>query len=274
MAEKSVHIVFKVLNFLYSNESRKYKLLPNDERILINLSHHNGPKGICPSATTMSKELHISERYVRERLSHLEGLNLIKINQTLGKKNSYDLLFLSTAPEPQFTPLEKTTPEPQFRGPLNPSSETPEPQFRTIITTKDQQRINKERVREKSIRALSLPVSFSPNQEHHKICSKKNLNIEAQLEKFFNYHQSKKSKRKDWDATFQKWLLAEKQIQKKNLRGDAKMSNVENRSNSFVPFQFKKTKDSERIAKENLTVIKKRLPRAVKKLENCHEAKK
>src|SRR3974390_3413322 len=91
MSQKSIHVVFQMLNFLHSDLAKSYNLIPIDRLILINLASHNGKKGICPSTTTIAKELNITSKHVKERLSYLESINLISIRRTNGKRSQYKL---------------------------------------------------------------------------------------------------------------------------------------------------------------------------------------
>lgn len=117
-----MHIVFQVLNFICDPVIEKYQLFPIDKLLLILLSKHHGPKGICPSQDLLAIEAQISSRYVRERIQYLKSVRLISI-QKIKRKYHYNFLFLDSIPEPQFlcsksdsgTTVPKI-PEPQFQN--------------------------------------------------------------------------------------------------------------------------------------------------------------
>ena len=117
---KEIHIVFRVLNFIYSPLVEKYNLLANDKLLLINLAKHKGAYGIFPSQKTLAKELELSVRYIRERLHYLASLGLILIKRK-GVAHYYELPELGLIEEPQF-PYVEMIEEPQFPYKRNPSS--------------------------------------------------------------------------------------------------------------------------------------------------------
>jgi hypothetical protein len=233
---KNIHIVFQVLNFLYSIESKKFNLLPNDERILINLAHHNGPKGIFPSVKTIAKELNITDRYVRERLSFMAGKKVILIDKNDGKRNSYLLHFLLSinetefynnlsdscpTTEPQFTPELQFTPEPQFHIPLNPSSATPEPQFRHI-TTKDQPINNKDKRKEhlqkRDASKTAISKNFTPNENHAKLANQFDLKLERERDSFIDYYKAHGKRMINWNSAFNNWLRKSSEFKGKSMQ--------------------------------------------------------
>ena len=114
------HIVFRVLNFVSTPEASS--LLPNEKLLLIFLAKHHGKKGIYPSRATLAKEMHVTSRYITTLIQSLEEKKLIKIQDSHGKSHHYELLFLSTTLEPQFTSELQITPDPQFQGGWNCSS--------------------------------------------------------------------------------------------------------------------------------------------------------
>src|SRR5260370_5024017 len=81
--------------------------------------HLNVKKGQCyPSVPTLVKGTDICERYVYMLLADLERSGWLAITRSPGRSNSFQL----KTPEPLNPSAGVGTPEPQFRGPLNPSA--------------------------------------------------------------------------------------------------------------------------------------------------------
>ena len=86
---KEIHIVFKVLNFIHSFQSEKYKLNDAEKSVLINLASHKGAKGIFPKITTIAKEVKKGYSTVKRLLTSLNKKDLITIDHKLGKYSNY-----------------------------------------------------------------------------------------------------------------------------------------------------------------------------------------
>lgn len=206
MSTKDKHIVFRVINFLHSDFSLAYKLLPIDKFILVTLASHNGLKGIFPSKECLANELHVTLRYTRERLKHLEKQSLISV-QKKRNQDHYQLLFLSTGEEPQF-PNTYPQEEPQFRerGTTVPPKGTTVPPYISIKNKVN----NKRRTKEADASLSFLFVDFEPNRETIKIAAENGLTereAEEVLYKFREYYVEKRIKRENWQAELQEWYL-------------------------------------------------------------------
>lgn len=123
---KEIHIVFRVLNFLFSSHHLAQISNPNQHRILILLAKHQGPKGICPSITTLAKEMNIAPRSTRRLIAHWEELEIIKIDERAGKPNQYYLYIPDPTPDTSVTPDSRVTPDTGVRVPLTAVSLTPD----------------------------------------------------------------------------------------------------------------------------------------------------
>ena len=55
-------------------------------------------------------------------------------------------------------------------------------------------------------RAAQLPGDFSPNEQHRELASQLGLNLSESFSAFSDYHKSKGSTFKDWDAALRTWL--------------------------------------------------------------------
>lgn len=206
---KEIHVVFRVLNFLHSDESKDYQLTSAEERVLITLASHQGQKGIYPSVPTLSRELNKSERTVYRLIDSLENKNLITVDSSMGKSNHYYLPFLSTTPDTHDRGQLSTTPDIDVTPPLTSMTQTPD----TGVTqsTKNNKRNNRESAKK---RALPLTVSFLPNEEHERFAIERGFtNDQAKniFKRFREYHFDRDTKSKDWDAKFMDWLKMERQ---------------------------------------------------------------
>jgi len=109
--QKDVHVVFQVMNFVYSEEIDKYHILDIDKHILILLAKFYGPKGIFPSTATLAKLLRKTPTYIKMRINILDEKNIISVIRKTGKAHQYILNFLldqSTAVDRCITPDRST----------------------------------------------------------------------------------------------------------------------------------------------------------------------
>jgi hypothetical protein len=210
MSEKTIHVVFQVLNFLHGSDSIEYKLLPIDKLILINLASHKGIKGIFPSQQTISKELKYDVRELRRRLKHLEDVGLIYVDK-VNRKNYYYLRFLyelSTIEgvQPPYKlstgysiegvqPLSYRVYSPPMRGCTAPPNNK-------VITKKE-----KRGVRNTS-RPSPFPKSFYPDKQSIQLAQELKI-AETILDSFKDYVADKGLKSADWNARFRKYLRDE-----------------------------------------------------------------
>lgn len=71
-------------------------------------------------------------------------------------------------------------------------------------------------------RATQLPADFSPNQGHIDFAGNNALSISEEFAKFSDYHKSKGSAMKDWDAALRTWLRNAVEFAKKNAPNPSK----------------------------------------------------
>ena len=55
-------------------------------------------------------------------------------------------------------------------------------------------------------RAKQLPDDFTPNEWHNDFAAQNNLSLSEELQKFGDYHKSRGSTMKDWNAALRTWL--------------------------------------------------------------------
>ena len=187
------HIVFRVLNFVSTPEASS--LLPNEKLLLIFLAKHHGKKGIYPSRATLAKEMHVTSRYITTLIQSLEEKKLIKIQDSHGKSHHYELLFLSTTLEPQFTSELQITPDPQFQGGWNCSSRGGGTAVPPININYQHKGNNTERAAPKK-RAAEKPLSvdnFSPSEENRILAETLGLSVDEETETFLSRHKHAKT---------------------------------------------------------------------------------
>jgi DNA-directed RNA polymerase specialized sigma subunit len=89
MSKKEIHLVFQVLNFLYSDHHLAQITNATEHHVLINLASHKGQKGIFPSISTIAKELKLKNRAVIRAIQKWEQLEVLQIEKNVGKNNNY-----------------------------------------------------------------------------------------------------------------------------------------------------------------------------------------
>ena len=142
---KEIHIVFKVLNFIFGSLSLPYNLSPDEERMLIALARHYGPRGIYPSNSTLAKELKRHRTNIIKTVTRLEEKKLITVEREEGKSNHYNFrLPCETRSVDATTNLSTTrsvdaTPSVDATGPVASTHKT-----RSVGTTQSIQIINTE----------------------------------------------------------------------------------------------------------------------------------
>lgn len=209
MQEKKIHIVFQVLNFLYSDECKKHKLLPIDKLILITLAHHKGAKGIFPMQETLAQELNTSLRYIKTRLKHLHKIGFISVQKS-HRKNFYALPFTDASGDLQITYSDvdnlssgdlQITSQVIHRSPHRGSTDA-------TINKVNNKLSNRERAHNK--RALPLHVNFTVNNEGQNLCKERNLDVAIMQKKFILISQANGKRYADPDAAFELFVMNEK----------------------------------------------------------------
>lgn len=227
MQEKSIHIVFQVLNFIFSEASSNYRLLPVDRLLLVALAKHHGSKGIYPSTRTLARELHLSKTHIKERINYLDSINLIKINRKNGCSHFYYLEFLSTdrsTTVDRLPEIDRSTTPAGTGQPQRPHRST------TVdrINTNNQNRLNKTE-RARINRALPLPDDFMINEKNKALCDEKNLDSNFLTKKFIAMCKSQGKTSVDHQAAFELFVLSERETKpkKQNAANCAEKKEVE-----------------------------------------------
>ena len=63
-------------------------------------------------------------------------------------------------------------------------------------------------------RAMQMPEGFSPSESHQSFAAETGVNLSAEFDAFSDYHRSKGSTFKDWDAALRTWLRNAKKFAK------------------------------------------------------------
>lgn len=181
-------------------------LKPATKIVLYWLSdHHNSETGECfPSHKRLAELCEMTDRSVRNHLEELQNLGLIKIverkrdngSQT---SNSYLLQLMDTYGD--------NHPRKNIPTPLENISDHPRKNIPTLNLGNNNHVI--EPYRAKSKRATSLPDQWVPNQKNIADAISRDFTEEEithEAEQFRNYHLSKGSTFKSWDAAWRTWL--------------------------------------------------------------------
>jgi hypothetical protein len=208
MSEKTVHIVFKVLNFLHSAESKSLNLLDSEKLLLINLASHKGQNGIYPSITTIAKEMKKGYSTIKRLLNSLKEKDLILIHYQRGRVNSYSIKLSTTQltdePTTHNLPSSSMSPHPAHRR------ATPQLMGEPLYNKRN----NKENKREGSL------VDFCPDESNEVLCQDLRLDLTHELQSFKNRHRGKATQ-----YEFSRWLKNSKEYQSKKGNGEVR-SNV------------------------------------------------
>jgi len=175
--KKQKHIVFQVLNFLYSEDSAHYQLSADEQLTLICLASHKGEKGIYPSMSTIAQELKKSRSAILRTLQRLQEKEIIKIIKRPGRSGYIEL---STTCSVDATCSVETTCSVDATPPVA-STHTTCSVYATLST-------KKKNIKEEQRERASLPVDnfFKPDEGNVILCKDLGLNLQEELESFQN----------------------------------------------------------------------------------------
>ncbi len=163
---------------------------PGAKLVLIALANYCNDRNECwPSQATLAEWTEMSDRTIRTHLTSLEYMGLIhrKARPVAGSFTS-DLITLNLG-QMQILPAEKISdgkkqqiPAEKFSG--NPSIE---PSI-------------------KNDRGARLSDAFRPGEQHQQLANELQVDLAHEFAAFSDYHRSKGSTFKDWNAALRTWL--------------------------------------------------------------------
>ena len=172
---------------------------PGAKLVLIALANYANERNECwPSQATMAEWTEQSDRTIRTHLAALESMGLIhrQAREVAGAFTS-DLITLNVA-QRQILPAEKISdgrkqqiPTEKFSG--NPSKEP------SVKKTKT---------------GTQLPEGFQPGDTHREMAAEGQIDLAREFAAFTDYHHSKGSVFKDWDAALRTWLRNAQRFQR------------------------------------------------------------
>lgn len=171
---------------------------PGAKLVLIALANYANDRNQCwPSQATLAMWTEQSDRTIRTHLAALESMGLIarQAREVAGAFTT-DLITLNLA-QRQILPAEKFSdgkkqqvPAEKFSG--NPSIEP------SIKHTKGTQ----------------LPEGFQPKEAHQQLAAELQVDLDTEFATFTDYHRSRGSVFKDWDAALRNWLRNARRFQR------------------------------------------------------------
>lgn len=173
--------------------------------------HHNGETGLCcPSLSTLAKECEMSKATVVRHLDFLEKEGLIVRSERHRENGSqtsshYHLSMKQPVSNCDSPCLKMSTPPVSKCDPHNLGNNNlgNEPIGQQGELLPDQHKPSKQK------RAVQLPDGWVPNDRNIQDALDRNFSqqeIDHEADKFRNYHQSKCSAYKNWDAAWRTWL--------------------------------------------------------------------
>ena len=208
MSEKTVHIVFQVLNFLH-NLNELTSLNDAEKLLLITLASHKGVHGIYPSAKTLARELQKGESTIRRLIAQLIKKNLILVDYNLGKSSQYTIVNLSTTPLIGERGIDSDPSHRREDTPLTDERTTPLTGEKVI--TKLNNKVNNREGR--TLRATPLTDEFRPDQKTRELVKSLSFTDEQRddaMDKFFEYFLDSEEKKRDWQKTCRIWFRRER----------------------------------------------------------------
>ncbi len=208
------HIVFQVINFVFSDKSANYLLSHAEINLLIKLSSHSGLTGIHPSIALLGRDMRLGERQVSRLLHSLHNKNLIKIEKCEGKVSRYKLLFINTTQDINVTTDKIVTPVTHDTTPLTSVSPTPDI---CVTTLKKNSFINsfsnnlslgskKKKKSKPKKKKHDCPEEMRPNEKHYALGKKLNIDVDYEFDKMKDHFAGKGEMKVDWSRTFNNWI--------------------------------------------------------------------
>lgn len=197
--------------------------------VLLCLANYADKEGMAafPSASTLASDTGLSERTIRYKLDELEQAGvIIKGNQKIvaayierGDRRPicYDILIKKrgandagrnerganetpTGCNSRQNGVQLTTERGATAAP-NPSIKPSiKPSINPLLGSDESEQQNKTK------RASQIPDEFQPTSDHLELAKELGINLGYEFPQFVDYHKSKGSKFKDWNAALRNWI--------------------------------------------------------------------
>ena len=171
---------------------------PGAKLVLIALANYANDRCECwPSQATLAEWTEQSDRTIRTHLAGLESMGLIhrQAREVAGSFTS-DLITLNLA-QRQILPAEKISDGKKQQIPAEKFSGKPSKELSV-----------------KSDRGSRLPDDFQPGEQHQQLADELQVNLATEFASFTDYHRSKGSVFKDWNAALRTWLRNARRFQR------------------------------------------------------------
>lgn len=233
------------------NWALNLNLPPSPKLVTIVLANYTNENGQCwPSFETIAKKTSLSRRSVISQIAYLEKNGILKkIKRHDSASNIYELNLNTSenispvthqkgseniSPPSEISSPEVVKPFHHLVNDVHQGSEPVSPPLVNVLhpnhQLNHQRNIYRNIEREKK-RGCTLPEDFTLTEKHRALAKKYNiLDVDEQFEHFRDYHLSRGTVFKSWDAGFRTWL---------------------HRAASFTPKQKKQT-----LEEHNATVAK------------------
>lgn len=182
--------------------------------VLLALADFADDKGRCwPSVTTLAKRARMTTRSVQRIIRKMQGDGKLSISIGTGRSGCNEYIL---TPDTGVTPDTKSPltpaslpPDACVIPPLTPASPEPslnhhEPSVEPLLVSP-----NKKPKRPKRKPEVELPEGWVPNDKNIQDAQDRGFTqkeIEHEADNFRNYHSSKQSLYRDWDAAWRTWL--------------------------------------------------------------------
>lgn len=164
---------------------------PGAKLVLIALANYANDRQECwPSQATLAQWTEQSDRTIRTHLAALEAMGLIhRQAREMAGAFSSDLITLQIAQQ-QIFPAERISAGEKRRFPAENISGKP----------------SKEPSDKKTNKGTQLPEGFQPEDTHRQMAAESQIDLDHEIAAFTDYHRSRGSVFKDWDAALRTWL--------------------------------------------------------------------
>lgn len=163
---------------------------PGAKLVLIALANYANERNECwPSQATLAEWTEMSDRTIRTHLAGLESMGMIhRATRPMAGFFTSDLITLNLG-QRQILPAEKIS--------VGKKAQIPAEEFSGKPSKEPSLKTNK---------GVQLPEGFKPGSAHETMAADLQIDLASEFEAFSDYHRSKGTTFKDWDAALRTWL--------------------------------------------------------------------